>query len=191
MLQPEPAVWRRPIVGVMGSGDATADGTVAEALGALIARHGWHLLTGGGRGAMTAAARGFCAVEARAGLSIGIIPIATSGGHAPKDGYPNPWIELPVLTHLTAGVDPTGPTTRNHINVLSAGALVFCAGNDGTAGELVLAERYGTPRIACLAAGETIGGQGPTDLTDRLEVTDDVGRVEAYLTTVLPTGRSD
>ena len=62
---------------------------------------------------------------------------------------------------------------------------------DATAGELLLAERYGTPRIACLAAGETIGGEGLGDLAGRLEGTDDVGRVEAYRTTVLPPGRPD
>src|SRR5262249_50687286 len=52
---------RRPLVGVMGSGsEEHAD--LAEPLGRWLAEAGFDLLTGGGRGVMAAACRGFAAV---------------------------------------------------------------------------------------------------------------------------------
>jgi predicted Rossmann-fold nucleotide-binding protein len=140
---------RLPIVGVMGSGtEAWAD--YAEPLGRQVAERGAHLLTGGGGGTMTAVARAFCAVAGRRGLSIGILPSVSDAtqGYALKPGYPNSWIELPILTPLGtyAGGDDAA-LNRNHANVLTADAIVALPGAAGTKNEIRLARRYRTPLI--------------------------------------------
>lgn len=73
-------VRRRPIVAVIGSG-APDHGNpgLSEAIGRLIAEMGFHLLTGGGRGVMADASRGFTSVPDRAGLALGIIPRSATG----------------------------------------------------------------------------------------------------------------
>ena len=172
----------RPVVGVMGSG-AAADVERADALGRLIARRGWHLLTGGGAGQMEAVARAFVAVAPRAGLSIGVIP---SDEAAPDDrgrciqakpGYPNDFIELPVYTHLPlSGSRGTDPMSRNHINVLSSDAIVALAGGEGTASEVRLALEYRKPIVAFVADPDDIPGR---PFGDRW--TSDLDRVEAFL----------
>lgn len=137
-------VERRPIVGVMGSG-ADSHEDLAAPLGRAIAGNGWHLLTGAGRGTMTATSRAFVETPGRAGLCIGVLPGAEDGGGSP-DGYPNPWIEIAVRTHLPlSGAAGTGPDSRNHINVLSADAVVALPGSAGTWSEIELSLRYGRP----------------------------------------------
>lgn len=150
------AVARLPIVAVIGSSRPIAPPLEARcrAAGRFIARSGWHLLTGGGPGVMGAASSGFCAVEARAGLSIGILPEQLPPGVDPTR-YPNPWVEVPIQTHL--GVAPEGVASRNPINVLSARAILAFPGAQGTQGEVMLARRYGRPLVAWLTDGETIG----------------------------------
>jgi uncharacterized protein (TIGR00725 family) len=121
----------RPLVGVMGSGKSE-HAALAEPLGTWLACEGVHLLTGGGRGVMTAVSRAFCAVAGRAGLSIGVLP-GDGWGRSP-DGYPNPWIELAIRTHLPLrGPEGGALLSRNHINVLSADAIVALPGGAGTA----------------------------------------------------------
>ena len=133
-----------PIVGVMGSGvDSHED--LAAPLGRAIASAGWHLLTGGGRGTMTATSRAFAETPDRAGLCIGVLPAAEDGAGSPE-GYPNPWVEVAIRTHLPlSGAAGTGPNSRNHINVLSADAVVALPGSAGTWSEIELALRYGRP----------------------------------------------
>ena len=139
-----PVVERRPIVGVMGSGTKSHD-DLAAPLGRAIARNGWHLLTGGGAGTMTATSRAFAETPDRAGLCIGVLPGAEDGGGSP-DGYPNPWVEIVIRTHLPlSGEDGTGPHSRNHINVLSADAVIALPGSAGTWSEIELALRYERP----------------------------------------------
>ncbi len=228
------AATRLPVVGVMGSG-TEAHEDLAAPLGVAIARAGWHLLTGGGRGVMTAASRAFCETPGRAGLCIGVVPAAMSsaapagpaesaagpadrleatgdagasgavrgpppvavGGASqagastrePREalaaspvrpradlpahdapcrgtdearsekapvaaagdsppGYPNPWVELAVRTHLPfSGASGTGPDSRNHINVLSTDAVVALPGSAGTRSEIELALGYGRPLV--------------------------------------------
>jgi predicted Rossmann-fold nucleotide-binding protein len=61
-------------------------------------------------------------------------------------GYPNAFVEVPILTHLPGGgVNISDPLTRNHINVLSSDFLVFLPGGPGTALEAALALAYGKP----------------------------------------------
>jgi uncharacterized protein (TIGR00725 family) len=132
------------IVGVMGSGGEVAIER-AEELGAMLARMGVHLLTGGGAGVMAAVSRGFAGVEDRRGLVIGVLP-ADRG-----PAYPNPWVEIPIRTHLPlSGERGEEPMSRNHINVLSADALIALPGGPGTLSEVRLALRYGKPLLAYL-----------------------------------------
>lgn len=142
-------IARLPIVGVMGSGtEAWAD--FAVPLGRHVAARGAHLLTGGGGGTMTEAARAYCGTPGRRGLSIGILPSAPDAarGFVPKAGYPNPWIEIPILTPLGtyAGGDDS-VVNRNHVNILTADAIVALPGSGGTHNEIRLARRYAKPLV--------------------------------------------
>ena len=99
----------RTIIGVMGpgAGATRADLDHARELGALIAREGWVLLTGGrDAGVMAAAVRG--AKEA-GGLTLGILPGESAAGAA--EG-----IDLVVVTGMGSA--------RNNINVLSSAVVV-------------------------------------------------------------------
>jgi uncharacterized protein (TIGR00725 family) len=150
-------VARLPVVGVMGSGSVAHQGR-ARALGRWLAGEGVHLLTGGGGGVMNAVSRAFSEVPARRGLVIGIVPSAAEGtATEPRQGYPNPWVEIPVFTHLhLSGRSGTDPMSRNHINVLSSNVVVALPGGSGTASEVSLAIRYGRPVIAYLRARDEI-----------------------------------
>ena len=119
-----------PILAVLGPSQASADEcSVAERVGAMAAKAGWVVLTGGGLGVMEAASRG--AVEA-GGLTVGILPSA-----APIPGYPNAWVCIPVFTG--AG------SARNSFNVLSARLCVALGGGPGTLSEIALALKAGLP----------------------------------------------
>src|SRR5262245_50205091 len=140
-----------PIVAVFGQGSPLAGerAELARAVGALVARLGAHLLTGGGYGVMAAAAEGFTAVESRAGLSIGIVPCRRKGAfdtpkRDPEDRpYPNGFVEIAVHTPLPSRLgDWRTVPTRNHINVLTAHAIVALPGHVGTRNELDMAAHY-------------------------------------------------
>jgi len=139
-----PFVARLPIVGVMGA-SAAAWPEYAAPLGAHLAARGVHLLTGGGTGTMAAVAEAFCAVPGRRGVSIGILPAAAdpARGFAPLPGYPNPWVEVPIVTPLGTfhGADDE-VVTRNHVNILTADAIVALPGQVGTHNEIRLARRF-------------------------------------------------
>jgi uncharacterized protein (TIGR00725 family) len=141
-------VRRLPIVAVIGSGDPDhGNPDLSEAIGRLIAEMGFHLLTGGGRGVMADASRGFTSVPDRAGLTLGIIPRSATGDEE-KEGYPNPWVELPIRTHLAGHLGPDGEDSRNPINVLTAWKIIALPGSEGTRAEIRLAARYGRPVLA-------------------------------------------
>jgi len=126
----------------MGSG-TEPHRALAAPLGRLIAERGDHLLTGGGLGVMAAVSEAFAATEGRAGVCIGVIP-----GPDHRPGYPNPWVEIPIRTHLPlSGAMGTDPRSRNHVNVLTADAVVALPGGEGTRSEVQLAVRYGRPAI--------------------------------------------
>ncbi|MFL5041282.1 MAG: hypothetical protein ACJ8ED_23620 [Xanthobacteraceae bacterium] len=140
-----------PIVAVFGQGSALARDRAefARQLGAMVARLGAHLLTGGGYGAMAAAAQGFVAVEPRAGFSIGIVP---RGQSAPFDvpnrdpegrAYPNPFVEIAIMTPLPPRAsDWRHEPARNHINVFTADAVLALPGGAGTRNELDMTAAY-------------------------------------------------
>jgi len=140
-----------PIVGVFGQGTAIGRerADLARAVGAMVARLGAHLLTGGGYGVMVAAAEGFVAIEPRSGSSIGIVPCGQKGPfdrpNRDTEGraYPNPFVEIAIMTPLPprAG-DWRREPARNHINVLTADAIVALPGGPGTRNELDMAAAY-------------------------------------------------
>jgi predicted Rossmann-fold nucleotide-binding protein len=153
------AVGARTVVTVIGSG-RTADPHAAE-VGRLIAELGHDLLTGGGRGVMQAVSRAFFETSPRRGIVIGIVPARVHGIHDLEagsathvtyelpPGYPNEWVELTIYTHLPdSGEDGTRRSSRNHLNVLSADAIVALPGREGTESEVWLATQYGVPIIA-------------------------------------------
>lgn len=157
---------RLPIVGVMGSGEDPHP-ELAAPLGAWIARAGCHLLTGGGGGVMAAVATAFCAVPDRRGLSIGIVrcgeaphadPATGRRRHRPRQ---NDWLEIPIQTHLHTS--DTSIHSRNHLNVLTADALVVLPGNAGTASEIQLAAQYGREVVLFLGK-ETVQGRSAANL---------------------------
>lgn len=160
-----------PIIAVFGQGTPIAPDRrdLARSVGAMIAGLGAHLLTGGGYGVMEAAAEGFVGVPARAGLSIGIVPSLQGGAfdepNRDSDGrpYPNPFVEIPIFTPLPPRVaDWHNTPARNHVNVLSADAIVSLPGGAGTRNELDMAAEYRGERSQPAALRHTVL-LGPAD----------------------------
>ena len=168
---------RLPIVGVMGSGTQSHTAR-ARQVGSWLARTGVHLLTGGGGGVMSSVSQAFAETAGRKGLVIGIIPSAADGPvSGPKAGYPNPWVEIPIHTHLAlSGERGTEPSSRNHINILSSDVLIALPGGAGTASEVALALRYSRPLVAYLGGRTDIAG-----LPDRAVVEGDFSAVQAFV----------
>jgi len=170
----ENAVESRPIIGVMGSG-AAPHRERAEVLGRLVARLGAHLLTGGGGGVMAAVSRAFVESPGREGQAIGVFPGDESG--AAREGYPNPWVEIPIRTHLPlSGERGEDALSRNHINILSADLVVALPGGPGTASEVRLARRYGKPVVAFVDSAEDI-----LELPQNVPIAETIEQVEAFL----------
>lgn len=155
----------------------------AAPLGECLARMGVHLLTGGGGGVMAAVSEAFAAVRPRAGLVLGVLPCLDGDpGCAPPPGYPNPWVELVVATHLPhSGERGTEPTSRNHVNVLSSDVLVALPGGAGTASETRLAVRYGRPIVAWLERPDELPGRAP-----EVGVVASLAEVEAFVRASVP-----
>ena len=143
---------RLPIVGVLGSGTEPHSDR-ATILGRWLGTQPVHLLTGGGGGTMETVSRAFHSVKERAGRVIGILPGAVEDGRCRSlAGYPNPWVEIPIYTHLPlSGFQGTELASRNHINILTATVLVALPGSHGTASEVRLALQYEKPLVAFLS----------------------------------------
>jgi uncharacterized protein (TIGR00725 family) len=140
---------RRSVVGVMGSSSQGFE-DLAEPLGRWLASVGVNLLTGGGVGTMQAVSRAFAETRPREGLVIGVLPSDLPDGIAvPRAGYPNPFVEIAIFTHLPlSGISGTDPRSRNHINILSSDVVIVLPGNEGTESEMALAVRYEKTVIA-------------------------------------------
>ncbi len=141
----------RAIVGVMGSGRKEHE-EKARQIGGLLASLGVHLLTGGGRGVMTSVSRAFAEHPERQGLVLAVLP-AQPGDTlcTPPSGYPNPWVEVPIRTHLTlSGERGQEPLSRNHVNVLTPKVIIVLPGSAGTVSEAALALGYRRPVVAYL-----------------------------------------
>ena len=172
---------RRPVVGVMGSG-RDPHSARARRGGAWIARAGCHLLTGGVGGVMAEVTEAFVGVPDRPGRAIGILPGSARGPGAPAPGeappgYPNPWVEIAVRTHLDArGTRGGDADSRNHLNVLSSDVVIVLPGGEGTASEARLALRYGRPAVAYLGRRSEVPG-----LPDAIPVETRFDRVQAFV----------
>lgn len=117
---------RRPVIGVMGAGDADrATVAAARRLGRLLAEAGWIVLSGGRpAGVMDAVSEG--AKEVPGSLTIGILPCA------PEDGEVSAHVDVAIFTDMGQA--------RNVVNVLSSDVVVACGvGGPGTASEVALA----------------------------------------------------
>lgn len=141
-------VNRLPIVGVMGSHEEEWE-EYADPVGDLLARRGFNLLTGAGAGVMTVVARSFTHVRARDGVAIGILPaVDYKGQKLDSEEYPNPYIEIPMITPLSAKAQSDQmPYSRNLTNVMTAQALIILPGSHGTKNEVSIGLQYGKPMI--------------------------------------------
>ncbi|MES0110156.1 hypothetical protein [Mesorhizobium sp. M0013] len=139
---------RWPVILVVGSRDEKrADdwSDRAETVGQLLAQMPVHLLTGAGPAAMAAVSQAF--VEWRSqdgrpaeGKCIGIVPCDAADPAKPKKGYPNPFVEIAIHTHLPGGLGKEKSNeSRNHINVLTADGIIALPGGAGTLAEIELA----------------------------------------------------
>jgi uncharacterized protein (TIGR00725 family) len=145
------SVTRLPVVGVMGSHEHPHT-DLAKPLGELIASLPVHLLTGSGPGVMGSVSAAFANVKDRKGLCIGVVP-AESLDHPTRTptGYPNAHVELAIRTHLVRKQPYLWDgLTRNHVNILTADAVIALPGSTGTAHEVEIAVRYGKPITAFL-----------------------------------------
>ena len=191
MFASMPSKSSRPVVGVMGaSGEPHAERS--RRVGTWIARAGYHLLTGGGPGVMAAVTEAFVSVPDRRGLAIGILPASGRRGlegpaGRPPPGYPNPWVELAIATHLDSLGERGGDAwSRNHVNVLSSDVLIFLPGSAGTASEAKLAVRYGKPSIAYLDTRADV-----PDLPDAIPVERELARIETFVRDACARRRGD
>lgn len=126
------------VVGVIGAGRAGArDLENARALGELLAREGWVVLSGGrDAGVMRAVNEGAKRVEGS--LTIGVLPTAgdEEGGVAPD-------VDVAIFTGMG--------NARNNVNVLSSHVVVACgASGPGTVSEIALALKAPRPRPVIL-----------------------------------------
>jgi uncharacterized protein (TIGR00725 family) len=145
---------RRKIIGVFGSGESSHS-ALATPLGELIARKGFHLLTGGGGGVMAQVSEAFHRTQPRKGLVLGIIRAGTDDQHPYQPRSVNDWVEIPIYTHLPlSGKQGKELGSRNHINVLTADVAVVLPGGSGTGSEVELALEYGVPVIFYLGDHE-------------------------------------
>ncbi|CAK6688399.1 hypothetical protein VB716_05180 [Synechococcus sp. CCY9201] len=128
---------RRPVVGVMGAGDAASAEAMrlAEQLGERLSARGWVLLTGGRpAGVMAAASRGAARMEGH--LVVGVLPEQGNG----EDRQNTADLDLALFTGMGKA--------RNVINVLSADVVVICGGGvPGTASEAAHTLNGGRPLI--------------------------------------------
>jgi uncharacterized protein (TIGR00725 family) len=171
-------ITKRPIIGVMGSHQNEWK-DLAEPLGKLIAAHGYHLLTGAGGGAMLAVSRAFCDEDRREGLAIGVVPTKEyDGSLVQNEEYPNPYIELPIVTPLDIkALSDTVPYSRNYVNIMTSNAVVVLPGDHGTQNEVSLGLMFRKPMI--LFGPEEAFEKFP-DKTTRV---DTIEEVHEFLTT--------
>jgi len=133
---------------------------------------------------MTSVSRAYTEARRERGICIGIVPCADIDHRArPRNSYPNPFVELPIFTHLPySGEQGQHDLSRNHINILSSMAIVALPGGSGTASEVELAVKYQKPIIA-FTPSEALVSRFPRTVRR----TRQIGEVEAFLEGVLST----
>ena len=157
----------------------------ARLVGRIVAELGCDLLTGGGSGAMEIVAQSFSETPGRSGRSIGVIPGRGTGFAGatvgtiteytltPKRPYPNPWIEVPIFTHLPGDENPKGADSRNVLNMASGDVVVVLPGRSGTQAEFEIATGLGKPVVAFLGRGDRVGRYSVDELAVHAEIVDD------------------
>ena len=165
----------------MGSGAKSHDDLAREIADVLIDLPA-SLLTGGGGGVMASVAKAYVESPRRkVGLSIGIVPCLPDDPTVPKVGYPNPYVEVPILTHLPLSGDRGNELgSRNHINILSSVAVVALPGRQGTASEVALALKYGKPVIIFCRDFNDVA-----HFPEEVERTNTINRVREFLATTV------
>jgi uncharacterized protein (TIGR00725 family) len=165
----DPVLRRRPVIGVMGSGENNSRSLdAARELGRLVAQRGWVLLTGGRpEGVMGAACAG--AKQIPGSLTLGILPSATGGV--------GPDVDIAVFTGMGEA--------RNAINVLTSDVIVACGTEGpGTVSEIALAMKAQKPVIllgASSAARELFAGLKGGRLREASSPTEAVALIEGEL----------
>ena len=164
-------------VGVMGSGTNKHE-ELAEQVGQLLSQLNANLLTGAGGGVMTSVSRVYTASPRTSGICIGIVPCSSKNHRQiPKNGYPNPYVELPIYTHLPySGEKGQDDLSRNHINILSSNAIVALPGSDGTKSEVELAVKYNKPVIGFSSSEMQMDALHPA-----INMATDIADVKAFL----------
>jgi predicted Rossmann-fold nucleotide-binding protein len=182
-----------PIILVVGS-HKDEDGEIhkakCETVAGLLVKHRVHLLTGGGPGVMAKVSQFFVehSERTRGQCCLGVSPCEENKPSEKKKGYPNRWVEIPISTHLpgkTNGVDtPKDSNSRNHINVLTASAVIGLPGGKGTLAEIELAVEYERPRVTFLDRADQIEGLPNSKFKDKiLNVGED--KLDEFLKAVL------
>lgn len=154
-------IRKRSLIAVIGSGK-NPHHALSFPLGQWLAEKGFDLINGGGHGVMAETAKAFTAVPHRKGLVIGILPASSKhdnleeyNEHEPPPGYPNPYTEIVIRTHLPfVGVQGNMLASRNHIIVLSADFIFALPGSSGTRTEIEMALQYDKPLIIVSPNGE-------------------------------------
>ncbi len=132
-------VERRRLISVIGAGTADESlAAMARRVGALLARRGWGVVTGGLGGVMAAACQG---ASDQGGFTLGILP-----GMDPAAA--NPFCQVVI---------PTGMGQARNLLVVAAGAgAVAVGGAAGTLSEIGHALKAGKP-VASLAGWQVAG----------------------------------
>lgn len=127
---------RRPQALLIGDSDAPpVQLRLAEAVGALIARLGMTLVTGGRGGVMEAASRG---AATAGGITVSIVP-STQMADA------NPWSSVAIPTGLGHA--------RNAVTALAGDLAIVVGGGAGTLSEIAFAWIHGRPILALAGSG--------------------------------------
>lgn len=104
---------------------------------------------------------------------IGIVPTISDGGvgFVPQPGYPNPYVDLPILTPLPRMNPDSGPQaiSRNYVNVLTSDVIVALPGGAGTLDELSLATRFAKKAICFGRPQDFTGVPSHLEITENFE----------------------
>ena len=133
---------------------------------------------------MTAVSSAFASTKPRQGLVIGVVPghKDAEGIPSPPDGYPNPYVELAIRTHLPhSGERGEDDLSRNHINILTADVVVALPGSSGTASEVRLAAKYGKPIICFVRREDKSEQNAHFNLEGVVVVAHDFEEVKAFV----------
>lgn len=98
---------------------------------------------------MTSVAKSFTAYSNRRGLCIGIVPIEAKSELKRLPHFTNPYIEVPIVTHIhQRAIDSAAmPMAHNEVNILSSHLIIGLPGLKGTQAETSMALVFDKPII--------------------------------------------